>query len=149
MSVYFVICSILLVFYPPTRRESKNLQGASNPVRTPKSDHHCPSDCHLGMHCHRKSKAHCFLEQARCLCSIPVDCQIKLLTDTVKVLLTTSVSVSVRRTLHRSGGHPGSWDGEPDDLRCFPAALGGVCVCCQSARHQNETYRTWTPRGTR
>lgn len=49
----------------PSRWDSKNLQGARDPVRTSESDHHSPSDRHLGVYRHRKPKAHCFLEQAR------------------------------------------------------------------------------------
>lgn len=59
------------------------------------------------------------------------------------------VCVSIRRTLHWGGGYPGPGDWELDDLRCFPAAFGCVCVRCQSARHQNETYCPRTTRGTR
>lgn len=57
--------------------------------------------------------------------------------------------VSIRWTLHWGRGYPGSRDGEPDDIRRFPAALRCVCLCCQPARHQNETYCTRTTRGTR
>lgn len=79
-AVYYVLCITLTLYTPrpdvigsilsfcvssPSRWDSKNLQGARDPVRTSESDHHGPSDRHLGVYRHRKPKAHCFLEQAR------------------------------------------------------------------------------------
>lgn len=64
--IYVVyILSVLFFCLLPSRWSTQNLQRASHPVRTPESDHQCSSDGHFGVHCHRKSKAYCFLEQAR------------------------------------------------------------------------------------
>lgn len=83
-----------------------------------------------------------------------IDKIVKLLLNNIRacfnlILTSQTVCVSIRWTLHRGGGYPGSGDRQPDDLRRFPAALWCVCVCCQSARHQNEAYCTRTTCGTR
>ena len=63
--------------------------------------------------------------------------------------LISCVPLPPRRALHRRGGHPGPGDGEPDDLRRVPAALRGVRVRRQPARHPHEEDGTRQAGGAR
>lgn len=124
------------------------------------------------MHCYRKPQAYCFLEQARYTgncCSISVDLPKKkhiksnthnsicITTHHIDVLLqepylTLGVSLfylPIRWAFHRSRGNPGFRNRKPDDLRCDPAALWCVRVCCKQAWHQNEAHSTRTTCSTR